>query len=142
MSAKRQKSSQFKRPPRIRVPNNEAAIFTIGRGKIVGTIKRLSLTGGSVVIPKASVASGMLAEMQLETVFGRVTAQVQFLRTGADGLPNAHAFQFVDMDPLSLKRFNTAVEQMHSAGFSDVQEEETLFKMASRALGKIKDRLQ
>jgi hypothetical protein len=57
--------------------------------------------------------------MVLNTVFGRVTAQVEFLHTGADGIPLAQAFRFVAMDEASTKRFADAARQMEAAGFSD-----------------------
>jgi len=107
------------RPPRIRVPNNERALFTVNEEKFVGVIKRLSLTGGSTVIPKGPIARGTEAEMVLKTVFGKVTAQIEFMHTGADGMPAAQAFRFVDMDDVSSKRFSAAAKAMERAGFSD-----------------------
>ena len=92
------------RPPRIRVPNNERALFTVESEKFVGVIKRLSLTGGSAILAKGPIPQGALAEMGLKTVFGKVTAQIQFLHTGADGLPLAQAFRFLDMDDISRER--------------------------------------
>jgi len=58
--------------------------------------------------------------MGLNTVFGKVKAQIQFLHSGADGIPLAQAFRFIDMDGVSRERFSAAAAQMQSAGFSDV----------------------
>jgi hypothetical protein len=118
------KNGKVKRAPRIRVPGNERALFTCEADKFLGTIQRLSLTGGSAVLSKGPVPDGTLARMVLNTVFGRVSAQVQFLRTGAEGVPLAQGFRFVDMDDLSAKRFASAAEQMRKAGFSDVDPSE------------------
>jgi hypothetical protein len=68
--------------------------------------------------------------MNLKTVFGKVQAQIQFLHTGADGIPLAQAFQFLHMDDLSKQRFKAAAEQMQREGFSDVEGERELFGLA------------
>ncbi len=106
------KSSRSTRPPRIRVPNNERALFTVDAKKFVGVIRRLSLTGGSAVLSSGPIPQGTLAEMDLGTVFGKVTAQIQFMHGGADGMPLAQAFRFIDIDEVSSKRFSAAVRQM------------------------------
>ena len=95
MGGKRDKTRKVKRPPRIRVPNNERALFTMDTQKVVGVVQRLSLTGGSVILSKGTVPPGTLSEMALNTVFGKVTAQIQFLQTGAEGIPLAQAFCFL-----------------------------------------------
>ncbi|HSS95772.1 MAG TPA: hypothetical protein VLK33_02010 [Terriglobales bacterium] len=60
--------------------------------------------------------------MSLKTVFGTVQAQVQFLQAGAEGMPLAQAFRFLEMDGVSSRRFTAAIAQMQSAGFGDVEE--------------------
>src|SRR5208282_5728638 len=120
MSNKSPKAGKSTRPPRIRVPNNEKALFTVDAKKFVGVLRRLSLTGGSAVLANGPIPQGTLAEMDLGTVFGKVTAQIQFMHNGADGMPLAQAFRFIDIDEVSSKRFNAAVRQMEKAGFSDV----------------------
>lgn len=143
MREKTEKPRKIDRPPRIRVPNNERVLFTANTQKFVGVVQRLSLTGGSVILSKGPVPEGTLAEMALNTVFGKVTANVQFLRTGAEGMPLAQAFRFLDMDEVSSRRFAAAAEQMQSAGFSDVQEQEkSLGDTASQALSKLRHSVQ
>ena len=138
MSRKFQKRKRV-RPPRIRVPNNEQALFTVDAGKFLGVIQRLSLTGGSVVLSKGSIPQGTLAEMELNTVFGKVTAHIEFLQTGADGIPIAQAFRFLDMDDASSERFDAAARQMQSSGFSDVEEKGNSFgDHASKSLSKLR----
>ena len=130
------------RPPRIRVPNNERALFTVENEKFVGVIKRLSLTGGSAILAKGPIPQGALAEMGLKTVFGKVTAQIQFLHTGADGLPLAQAFRFLDMDDISRERFRAAADQMQRAGFSDAEEEPRPFDLAYQSVSKLRESIR
>lgn len=107
------------RAPRIRVPNNERALFVVDDRKFVGVIQRLSLTGGSAVLSKGPISRGTMGSMTLSTVFGKVTAQVEFLQTGADGIPLAQAFRFLAMDDVSSERYTAAAKQMEEEGFSD-----------------------
>ena len=137
------KNRKVKRAPRIRVPNNERALFTSDCDKFLGVMQRLSLTGGSAILSKGPVPDGTLATMVLNTVFGRVTAQVQFLRTGAEGMPLAQGFRFVEMDDISSKRFASAAEQMRKAGFSDVDPaENSLGEVAAETLSKLRAGIQ
>ena len=98
------------RPPRIRVPHQQKALFTVDNQRFVGIVHRLSLTGGSALLVKGPIPEGTLGEMALGTVFGKVTAHIEFLHTGAEGMPLAQAFAFLAMDAVSSKRFKTAVE--------------------------------
>ena len=108
MSREQEKRRRGARPPRIRVPNQERALFTADSQKFVGVIQRLSLTGGSAVLSKGPIAKGTLAEMAFRTVFGKVKAHIEFLHSGADGIPLAQAFRFLSMDETSSRRFSAA----------------------------------
>jgi len=125
------------RPPRICVPNSERALFIVEQEKFVGVIQRLSLTGGSVILSKGPIAEGTLADMRLKTVFGPMRAQIQFLQRGADGIPLAQAFRFLDMDAVSRKRFEASVKKMHEAGFSDAPSSTALGDLAAQSLNKL-----
>jgi hypothetical protein len=143
MPRKSERPNRSNRPPRILVPNKERALFTVDAKKLVGVIRRLSLTGGSAVISGGPIPQGTLAEMDLSTVFGKVSAQIQFMHTGADGTPLAQAFRFIDMDAVSSKRFSAAVKQMEKAGFSDVEgKENALGNLTSLTLNKLRDSLR
>src|SRR5580700_6860252 len=140
MANKSPKSGKSNRPPRIRVPNNEKALFTVDAKKFVGVLRRLSLTGGSAVLSSGPIPEGTMAEMDLGTVFGKVTAQIEFMHSGADGMPTAQAFRFIDIDQVSSKRFSAAVRKMEKAGFSDVEgKENPLGNLASQTLDKLRD---
>lgn len=119
VSSKSDKTPKKGRAPRIRVPNNERAVFIVDESKFLGVIQRLSLTGGSAVLAKGPIQRGVMGEMILNTVFGKVTAQIEFLQTGADGIPLAQAFRFLTMDDDSARRFSAAARQMEKEGFSD-----------------------
>jgi hypothetical protein len=140
--AKVQKSTKRERAPRIRVPNSERAIFTVDTARFLGVIQRLSLTGGSAVLSKGPIPHGTMGDIALRTVFGRVDAKVEFLQTGADGVPLAQAFRFIAMDDTSSDRFAAAARQMEKAGFSDApQEQPTGFAGAqslNRLLGSVR----
>jgi hypothetical protein len=143
MAKQSQNSGKRNRPPRIRVPNNEKALFTVDAKKFVGVIRRLSLTGGSAVLSGGPIPEGTLAEMDLGTVFGKVTAQIQFMHSAADGMPLAQAFRFIEMDEVSSKRFAAAARQMEKAGFSDVATKDNpLGNLASQTLGKLRDSIR
>ena len=143
MAKQPQNPGKQSRPPRIRVPNNEKALFTVDAKKFVGVIRRLSLTGGSAVLSTGPIPEGTLAEMDLGTVFGKVSAQIQFMHPGADGIPLAQAFRFIDMDEVSSKRFAASAKQMEKAGFSDAKSSENpLGNLASQTLGKLRDSIR
>jgi hypothetical protein len=111
--------SRRPRPPRIRVPNQQKAIFTVDNEKIVGVVQRLSSTGGSALLMKGPIPKGTLGEMLFATVFGKVKAHIEFLHRGADGVPLAQAFTFITMDGTSSHRFQKALEEMNTSDFSD-----------------------
>jgi hypothetical protein len=139
MANKSPKPGKSNRPPRIRVPNNEKALFTVDAKKFVGVLRRLSLTGGSAVVANGPIPEGTIAEMNLGTVYGKVTAQIEFMHCGADGMPLAQAFRFIDMDEVSAKRFSAAAKQMEKAGFSDAEEKGSpLGNLASLTFSKLR----
>jgi len=119
MALSPQKSAKRQRPARIRVPNRERVLFTVHDRKFVGVVQRLSLTGGSVIHTEAPLPKGTLAGLDLKTVFGKVTAQIEFLHTGADGIAAAQAFRFLGMEDSCTRRLKAAIEQMQGAGYSD-----------------------
>ena len=133
----RPQASRKGRPPRIRVPNREQVLFTINDHKFVGVVQRLSLTGGSAIVSKGPIAHGTWGDMALNTVYGRVTAQVEFLQTGADGVPLAQAFRFISMDDVSTKRFSDAAKQMEIEGFSDAQPKRAVPRVPTGGLDEL-----
>lgn len=143
MPQKRDTSGKRVRPPRIRVPNRERALFVVDDSKFVGVIQRLSLTGGSAILSKGPIPPGTIARMGLNTVFGQVSAQIEFLQMGADGIPLAQAFRFVAMSGVSSERFAAAVSQMENAGFSDAAPRNAgLGDLASESVTRLRDSIR
>jgi len=126
--------SRKDRPPRIRVPQQQRAVFTVDDRKFVGIVQRLSWTGGSVLLVKGPIPEGKLGEIAFGTVFGKVNAHIEFLHTGADGIPLAQAFSFLTMDATSSKRFKTALEEMRTSEFSDDVQKRTPIDTAFETL--------
>jgi hypothetical protein len=142
MSRKIDKTVKRARPPRIRVPNQERAVFTVDNQKFVGIVQRLSVTGGSALLVKGPIPKGTLGEMALSTVFGRVNAHIEFLHTGADGVPLAQAFRFLAMGAVSTNRFSAATKQMQSAGFADIEQKQTARDGTFESLRKLRESLR
>jgi hypothetical protein len=135
---KAQKRKRNPRAPRIRVPNSERALFTVDQSRFVGVLQRLSLTGGSAVLSKGPIPDGTQGEILFKTVYGKVSAEIEFLRMGADGIPLAQAFRFVAMEGESSRRFAAATKQMELEGFSDVTPEVNVLNApASEAIGQL-----
>ncbi len=134
---KRQKSRKGARAPRIRVPKSERALFSIDDTRFLGGLQRLSLTGGSAVLSKGPVPQGARGEIVMNTVFGKVSAHIEFLQTGADGVPLAQAFRFLSMGSASAKRLADSAKLMEQAGYSDAQQTKPsiLSAPASETLG-------
>jgi hypothetical protein len=116
------------------VPNRQKAIFTVDNQKIVGVVQRLSLTGGSALLNKGPIPEGTLREMLFATVFGKVSAHIEFLHRGADGVPLAQAFTFITMSGTSSQRLQKALEEMNTSDFSDTRAEESSLNAALEKL--------
>jgi hypothetical protein len=134
---KHKKSRKAARAPRIRFPKSERALFTINDTRFVGVLQRLSVTGGSAVLSKGPVPQGTLGEIGMDTIFGEVSAHIEFLQTGADGVPLAQAFRFRAMGSASAKRFADFAKLMEQAGYSDAPQMKpsALSAPASETLG-------
>jgi hypothetical protein len=136
---KPQKPGKTPRAPRIRVPDSERALFAIDGVRFVGVLQRLSLTGGSAVLARGPIPHGTMGEITINTINGKVTAHIEYLQTGADGVPLAQAFRFLAMDDASAKRFSAAAKQMEEEGFSDAPQLKSspLSAPASETLGQL-----
>jgi len=102
--------------------------------KLVGIVQRLSLTGGSAMLAKGTIPQGTLGEIVFGTVFGKVQAHIEFLHTGADGVPLAQAFSFLTMDDISSQRFKSALAEMHASDLSDLVQKQTAIDKAFETL--------
>ena len=109
------------RPPRIRVPHQQKAIFTVDNQNLIGVLQRLSLTGGTALLVKGTIPEGTLGEIVFGTAFGKVSAHIKFLYEGVDGVPLAQAFAFLAMNARSSQRFKRALEEMHTPDLAGKQ---------------------
>jgi hypothetical protein len=122
------------RPPRIRVPYQQKALFTVDNQKLVGVVQRLSLTGGSALLMRGPIAERTLGEILFATAFGKVNAHIEFLHVGADGVPLSQAFAFITMDAVSNQRLKQALEEMNTSEFSDDVRERNQIDVAFETL--------
>jgi hypothetical protein len=110
-----QRSSHPARASRFKVPNNERVMLLVGTDLVSGTLRLLSLTGGTVRIPKRR-APGTFGEIRMSTVTGSITAVVELLSAIGDSV---QAFRFVQIEPASRKRLQEALQHMKAQGLGD-----------------------
>jgi hypothetical protein len=106
------------RSPRVSVPNQERVIITIGSSRTVGTLCRLSATGGAIRLAKP-YSRGTYADLTVNTTRGKVTAALEFLSTRVVGHPDAQSFRFVHMEPADRRRLEHVLKQMRAQGFGE-----------------------
>jgi len=136
-------SVEPERPARIRVPNRERVLFTLRDHRFLGVLQRLSLTGGSVIHTENPLPRGTLASLDLKTVFGKVTALIEFLHVGADGNTAAQAFRFLGMDDSCTGRLRAAIERMQGAGYSDAEiGQNGLSRLVAKNLSTVRDHIE
>lgn len=118
-SSRKSKSYSGPRAPRVTVPNRESVSIAVDRGPaVIGTMCRLSTTGGSIRLNKF-FAEGSLAEITLDTMSGKMSSPIQFLRCGVDGVPTAQAFSFVHMDPSDRAALAKIIDGLRAEGFGE-----------------------
>src|SRR5208282_3345500 len=71
------------------------------------------------LLSKGPIPHGTMGDIALSTVYGKVSAHIEFLQTGADGVMLAQAFRFLAMEDTSAERLAAAAKQMEEEGFSD-----------------------
>lgn len=94
----------------------------------------MSVSGGSAILSRGPIPSGTMGDIALRTVFGKVTATVEFLHRCADGLPLSQAFRFLAMEEKSTERFLAAIKLMTQNGLSDAPPTKQPRNSASEAL--------
>jgi hypothetical protein len=81
--------------------------------------------------------------LDLKTVYGKVSAQIEFLHMAADGNAAAQAFRFLRMDDSSARKLSASIENMQNAGYSDLKlGQPGLGKLVSQGLRTIRDGIE
>lgn len=134
MSPAKSDKKARRRPPRFAVPNNEQAAISVGGRRIAGTVRVLSLTGGTVELVRPLPESTM-ADFRMNTVSGPFAAVVEFLPSTRKG---TQAFRFVHVDGEARRRLSRGLDAMRAQGLGDVEPNtmEKLLGFAKRAMGK------
>ena len=128
------------RAPRVTVPNDEQVIVSSVESKpVVGILVKLSATGGSVRVSK-SYRPKTVGEITLKTASGKVTAAVEFLRTGVDGVAQAQAFRFIHIEPADRRKLEDALDEMRKHGLGE-KPVRPLVDLTRRGLTNAKERI-
>lgn len=124
------------RAARVSVPNQEQAIISINGTNTVGVLCKLSVTGGSVRLPRW-VVRGTLGTIIMTTATGKIAPAVEFLSPGRNGSARTQAFRFIHMDPDDRRQLERALQQMIAQGFGDNHGRifRPLAQLAHRAFG-------
>jgi hypothetical protein len=78
-----------------------------------------------------------MGDIAFKTAFGKVTAHIEFLQIGADGVPLAQAFHFLAMEDASSERLTAASRKMQQEGRSDVPPTKPSTSPAAGALNQL-----
>ncbi len=105
--------------PRVSVPNNEQAKVEIGPQQLVGTLGKLSSTGGTIRLSKR-YDPGIMADLTLKTNAGKVSAAIEFLSPLA-GASQFQAFRFVQMEVADSNRLEKALSALRNQGHGEKQ---------------------
>lgn len=102
------------RAPRVLIPNNEPALVEFSGNQIIGTLCKLSTTGGSIRLREA-IPRGTLADLTVRTRAGRVHTAIEFLRP----MHGTQPFRFVAIDPPTHRRLDDVLTQMRKEGHGE-----------------------
>ena len=109
------KQGRRNRAPRVNIPNRESAIIAVGGKQLTSELCKLSINGGALRLGKP-FGESTLAEIKLQTSSGTVESTIPFLKFGSDGV---QGFRFVQLDPGTRSKLETALRQMRSQGLGD-----------------------
>lgn len=125
------------RAARVSVPNQEQAIISVDGSNTVGVLCKLSLTGGSVRLPKL-FRCGTVGLIRVQTATGEISPAIEFISTSHD--PRAQAFRFIHMDPEDRRQLERALRQMIEQGLGEKRDRvfRPLAELAQRAFGVAK----
>lgn len=102
------------RSPRFIVPNNEQAVVSVGVLQLRGTLVVMSLTGGTIRLPRR-FPKATLADIAISTTSGTFLAAIELLNMASR---NAQAFRFVAMGPAARGRLTDGLNKMRAQGLA------------------------
>jgi len=103
------------RAPRVRVADGQSVRLALEGKKLSGVLLTLSSTGGLAQFEKA-VHEGTLAELQIRSKTGPITALVEML-SPVKGYPvTTRPFRFVALGDEDQERLASAIERMQQQG--------------------------
>ena len=108
------KNQKRVRSPRFVVPNNEQAVISIGGEKLKGTLRMLSLTGGTIRLQRR-FPPGTFGDIGIQTASGTFSAAIELLPMARD---NAQAFRFIAMEPVARGRLKDGLNKMREQGLA------------------------
>lgn len=81
-----------------------------------------------------------LGEISMKTASGTLTAAVEFLRTGVDGVAQAQAFRFIHIEPADRRWLEATLGQMRKHGLGE-KPFQPLVYLTRRGLATAKKRI-
>jgi hypothetical protein len=116
------------------VPYQQKALFTVDNQKLVGVVQRLSLTGGSALLMRGTIAEGTLGEILFATACEKVMHILNSCMWVRTAVPLPQAFALIRMDATSNPCLTKALEEMNTSEFSDDVRERTQTDVAFEML--------
>lgn len=131
-------SRSSSRAPRVRVPSKEQVVLTIANGRIAGTLRRLSKTGGLIQLARPMPA-GTLADIHLRTVEGEVSGAIELMQPNGAG----QGFRFLRMELEDCHRLESVLKQMRKQGCGEKQPSfiDPLVELAQRTFDSARKRV-
>jgi hypothetical protein len=105
------------RAPRVRVANNLAIRLSLEGKQMPGVLLVISATGGLAQFQDA-VHAGSLAELQIWSKSGPITALVELLKPVKGSPLTMRPFRFIALGDEDQERLNSAIRRMQGQGQS------------------------
>jgi hypothetical protein len=104
------------RAPRVRVADNQTVRLSLEGKKISGVLLTLSITGGLAQFEHAIHDAGSLAELQIRSKSGQITALVELLNPAKGSPATTRPFRFIALGDEDQERLASAIRRMQDHG--------------------------